>query len=232
MPSQSQDCAASDIGYATATCTSSLTLQSISMTSSVGISQSQVFINEHCRAPQAQLQYYDDVTVTCTPSTQTDKNDTHSQITESVSDTCTYEGLSQPTPEDYETTGACNWSSAHSDYVHHGYSDSLAQENPMIPHGDGWPPLLKDNYDDFLQNVNLDALLPDLIKNSLLTLSESQELQCYKEMHRRQNQHFLLNVLPRKGRNGFKLFMKCLKAEKEHLGHRYLAEKFCNKKGH
>ena len=215
MPSQAQDCMASDIGYATATCTGSLRSISPSDTS-----QSQVF--EH---PQAQLDG------TCTPSLQTIKRYTHSPIRESVSDTFTYQDHSQPTLEEYQT-----WSlSMHAhDHADSGCSsDGLAQDNPT-PHtaADGWPPQLKEHYEEFLQHVNLDSLLSHLLKNDLLTPSEFQELECFKEMQQRKNRHFLLNVLPRKGSNTFNIFMKCLKAEKEYLGHRYLVEKFCNKKRH
>ena len=95
---------------------------------------------------------------------------------------------------------------------------------------DEWPTQLKENCEDILQSLNLEALIPHLLKNDLLTQSEYQELEVYKEMPRRQNRYFLLTVLPRKGREAFNMFIECLKAEKGHLGHRDLVKTLCNKK--
>ena len=95
---------------------------------------------------------------------------------------------------------------------------------------DGWPPQLKENYKIILQNLNLNALLPHLVQNHLLTQKECQEIDRDKDVPLRQNHYFLLYVLPQKGRDAFTVFMKCLKAEKEHLGHQDLVKILCNKK--
>ena len=98
------------------------------------------------------------------------------------------------------------------------------------PTTDGWPPRLKENYKVILQNLNLNELLPHLVENGLVTQRESQEIDRDKGVPLTQNQHFLLYVLSQKGRDGFDIFIKCLKAEKEHLGHHDLVKILCNKK--
>lgn len=98
------------------------------------------------------------------------------------------------------------------------------------PTTDGWPPRLKENYKIILQNLNLNELLPHLVENGLLTPRESQEIDRDKAVPLTQNQHFLLYVLPQKGRDAFDMFIKCLKAEKDHLGHQDLVKILCNKK--
>ena len=70
----------------------------------------------------------------------------------------------------------------------------------------------------------MEALLSHLLKNGLLTQDEYEVIDHYKEMPRKQNRHFLLNVLPRKGKSGFEKFLESLKMEKEHLGHWELFE--------
>ena len=193
---------ASDIGYATATytCTGSLI-------SSTDTYQGQLF-----EVPQIQPGN--------TSTLQTIKKMGHPLPNQSH----TIEDHSQPTFDQHQTD-------AHS-HAYDGYSnDCLAQDIP-IPQAaaDGWPPQLNENYDDFLQHLNMESLLPHLLENSLLTQSEIQELECFKEMPRRQNLHFLQNVLPQKGRGAIDVFIKCLKAEKKHLGHRYLVEKLCDRR--
>ena len=92
----------------------------------------------------------------------------------------------------------------------------------------GWPPQIKENYDIILQSLNMNALLPHLLKNDLLTIREYQEIDRDKDVPLRQNEYFLLTVLPGKGRNAFNMFVKCLKAEKRHLGHQDLIKILCN----
>ena len=94
------------------------------------------------------------------------------------------------------------------------------------PAVDGWPPLFKQHCRVIMRNLNVEVLLPHLIENNLLTQDEYQELNRSKEPPQR---YFLLSVLPRKGRNAFKAFLNCLKAEKEHLGHQELVELLCDK---
>ena len=113
--------------------------------------------------------------------------------------------------------------------VRPSFTDKNMEEYQLQPAADGWPPLLKQHFEVVMQNLSIEALLPQLLKNNLLTQSEYQELDCVKETSRKQNQYFLLIVLPRKGKNAFKVFLECLKAEKDHLGHQELAELLCNK---
>ena len=93
------------------------------------------------------------------------------------------------------------------------------------PAADGWPPLFKQHCRVIMRSLNMGELLPHLIANNLLTQEEYQELNRSKELPQR---YFLLSVLPRKGKNAFKAFLSCLKAEKEHLGHQELVELLCD----
>ena len=97
--------------------------------------------------------------------------------------------------------------------------------NGYQPAADGWPPLFKQHCRDIMQSLNMGALLPHLIANNLLTQEEWQELNRSKELPQR---FFLLSVLPRKGKNAFKVFLSCLKAEKQHLGHQELVKLLCD----
>ena len=76
--------------------------------------------------------------------------------------------------------------------------------------------------------MNLEALLSHLLKKKLLSQCEYQELDFRRELRQRQNQYFLLNILPGKGRGAFNKFLECLKAEKEHLGHQDIVETLLN----
>ena len=94
----------------------------------------------------------------------------------------------------------------------------------------GWPPQIKENYEIISQTLNMNALLPHLLKNDLLTVREYQEINRDRDVPLQQNEYFLLTVLPRKGREAFNAFVKCLKAEKRHLGHQDIVEILCNEK--
>lgn len=78
--------------------------------------------------------------------------------------------------------------------------------------------------DSIIQSLNMDTLVPHLLKNNLLTQGEYEEIDRDKETPRKQNQYFILKVLPRKGGNAFEKFLESLKAEKEHLGHQELVK--------
>ena len=79
---------------------------------------------------------------------------------------------------------------------------------------------LTQYYMAIIANLNVKTLLPHLIKERLLTLDKQEQLE---SMSSYDQSRYLLRILQRKGNSGFKRFLKCLKEEKEHLGHEYLA---------
>ena len=84
-----------------------------------------------------------------------------------------------------------------------------------------WPP---PHHEALIQNLNIQALLPHLLKNELLTQGEYEEIARFKDTPTEQNQHFILAVLPRKGQSAHEKFVESLKAERQHLGHRDLVK--------
>ena len=84
-----------------------------------------------------------------------------------------------------------------------------------------WPPA---HCEEIIQSLDMESLLPHLLKNGLLTRGECKMINFYKEMPSKQNSYFLLNVLQRKGTDGSKRFLESLKSEKEHLGHQDLVK--------
>lgn len=67
----------------------------------------------------------------------------------------------------------------------------------------------------------MEMLATHLIEKGLLTSGEYEELNS-RSTNWKQNKYFVLDVLPKKGKEGFKRFLECLKDEKEHLGHQDL----------
>ena len=98
------------------------------------------------------------------------------------------------------------------------------EEPGQLTQTDEWH-YLRQHYDTIIAHLNVKTLLPYLIKECLLTLDEQEQLQS-KWLTACDQSHHLLLILQRKGNsgNGFKRFLKCLKEEKEHLGHKYLAD--------
>ena len=90
----------------------------------------------------------------------------------------------------------------------------------MMPH-DQWPPLLAKHSCEIIQSLNMEMLAPHLTEKNLLTMSEYQEL-LGRSSSRKRSEHFVVNVLPTKGKDGFERFLECLKDENEHSGHQYL----------
>ena len=81
---------------------------------------------------------------------------------------------------------------------------------------------LRKHYKRIIQCLNMRALLPHLLEKGLLTDYEWENLE--KLTAHEQSEYFILRILPRKGEEGFKRFLECLRAEKEHLGHHSLAD--------
>ena len=71
--------------------------------------------------------------------------------------------------------------------------------------------------------LNLTYLIPLLNKYQLLTRDDNYELLNTANSPEQRANLLLYLILPSKGPNAYKLFIKCLKEEKESRGHRELA---------
>jgi len=74
--------------------------------------------------------------------------------------------------------------------------------------------------------LNLTYLVPILNKYQLLTRDENYELLNTATSPEQRANSLLYLILPNKGPNAYKLFIKCLKEETESRGHRELARMF------
>ena len=86
-----------------------------------------------------------------------------------------------------------------------------------------WRRCLKNHHDRLINCLNVNALLPHLDRKRLLTPSENEILYSMRTTPIEQAS-YLLRILPGKGENGFKLFLECLRDEKDHLGHEDLVK--------
>ena len=86
-----------------------------------------------------------------------------------------------------------------------------------------WSRCLKEHHRMIIEYLNVNALLPHLNEKYLLTPSENEVLYSMRTTPREQARH-LLTILPGKGKKGFKLFLECLRDEKDYLGHKDLAK--------
>ena len=78
--------------------------------------------------------------------------------------------------------------------------------------------ILHQCYEQLIQYMDTNELLPFLIREQLVTTDESEVLtNPYKT--RKEKNLYLLSKLPTKGENAFELFLKCLEESNEHSGH-------------
>ena len=78
--------------------------------------------------------------------------------------------------------------------------------------------ILHQCYEQLIQYMDINELLPFLIREQLVTTHESEVLTNPYETRKEKNL-YLLSKLPTKGENAFELFLKCLEESNEHLGH-------------
>ena len=81
--------------------------------------------------------------------------------------------------------------------------------------------LLKKHQLELVQYINLQSLFPYLIREKLLTLDE-QEMLLNTQFTRTQHILKLLALLEKKGKYGYKSFLKALEEEPDHSGHKEL----------
>ena len=69
-----------------------------------------------------------------------------------------------------------------------------------------------------MRSLNVNSLLPHLQCEDLLT---SEELDFLVSIHKTNfdKKQFLLSILPSKGENAYKRFVRCLSQDTEHSGH-------------
>ena len=84
--------------------------------------------------------------------------------------------------------------------------------------------LLQHHHGDFLEMLNVSALIPLMGKYNLLTMKECQEIHS-KSTDSDKIDHLVHCVLPRKGKRAYQKFVKCLELETQHLGHPELVAK-------
>ena len=87
-----------------------------------------------------------------------------------------------------------------------------------------FPRLLQHHHADFLETLNVPALIPLMGKHDLLTVKECQEIHS-KSTDSDKIDHLVHCVLPRKGKGAYQKFIKCLELETQHLGHPELVSK-------
>lgn len=79
--------------------------------------------------------------------------------------------------------------------------------------------------DDIVQLVDLNTLVPILLKYGLLTSEESEVLYSDKLLTRSERKRKLAEYMASKGDRSPDLFLQALKEEPEHLGHQDLHSK-------
>ena len=77
--------------------------------------------------------------------------------------------------------------------------------------------ILQVHYTDLRALLNVKELIPLMRKHELLTAEECQDLLHKPGDAEKIDQ--LVHILPRKGKLAYPKFIKCLKSEKQHLGH-------------
>lgn len=85
-----------------------------------------------------------------------------------------------------------------------------------------WKSVIKQCNSDLQQLLNLNCLTAALYTEGLLTDQEQQELANEASVPSKQNSHFIQKILPFKGEQSFKKFLRVLENDGQHCGHREL----------
>ena len=83
--------------------------------------------------------------------------------------------------------------------------------------------VLRTSQEEAALYIQLDYLLPELLKRKLVTESEYQQLSDDKRIPDEKNKALLHLIETKGGEKSFNLFIQALKAEKQHIGHEHLA---------
>ena len=84
--------------------------------------------------------------------------------------------------------------------------------------------LLQEHHFDLRESLNIQALIPLLRKQELLTVEE-WEAMGKQTQTRSQTIDQLIQILPQKGEQAYMKFISCLESENEHPAHKELALK-------
>lgn len=87
--------------------------------------------------------------------------------------------------------------------------------------------LLRKYQPELVQYINIEALLPYLVQQHLLTDHEKEVLLNEFLTHRVKVMK-LLHFIECKGPTGFQMFLKAIANEPDHEGHKYIAEFFAS----
>ena len=79
------------------------------------------------------------------------------------------------------------------------------------------------HHDDFVNNLNLDVLIPKLNSEEMLTFDEMELLNLSQTTQQKIQQ--FVQIMCRKGKRAPELFLQCLRPATEHLPHSDLADK-------
>ena len=85
-----------------------------------------------------------------------------------------------------------------------------------------WKSVIKQCNSDLQQLLNLNCLTAALYAEGLLTDQEQQELANESSVPFKQNSHFIQKILPFKGEQSFKKFLRVLENDAQHCGHKEL----------
>lgn len=83
--------------------------------------------------------------------------------------------------------------------------------------------VLQTSQEEAATSIQLDYLLPELLKRKLVTESEYHQLSDDKRMLDEKNKTLLHLIETKGGEKSFNLFIQALEAEKQHIGHERLA---------
>lgn len=82
--------------------------------------------------------------------------------------------------------------------------------------------MIKQCNSELQELLNLNCLTTTLYAEGLLTDQEQQELANEASIPCKQNSHFIQKILPFKGEQSFKTFLKVLEIDNQHCGHKEL----------
>ena len=104
--------------------------------------------------------------------------------------------------------------------------DRVSDESSQLQHYHlQQPSYIQRHYGILVDHLDVKVLLPHLIQKGLLTRCEIEQLTLRRDQKGayEQTTYFLDNILQTKGECGLEIFLECLKEEKEHMGHTFLA---------
>ena len=84
--------------------------------------------------------------------------------------------------------------------------------------------VLQTNQEEAVIRIQLDYLLPELHKRKLVTDLEFRQLSDDRKTSDEKNRILLHIIETKGGERSFDLFVRALEAEKQHVGHEYLAK--------